>query len=259
MASLWAVPPDPHYSTDEQAIQNAGQVAAFIDAMGGAQADLLIVEWSDRDAGSGLRPWWDDQDQNPPRPTRALLWENALSHASDKRLLLWQMPVGNMSLNNTCDHYQDNRAAYLFNHPRDLFDVGVIGVLFGGGATCMTQVTTDGGFVAAQGTIAYADPIAPAGLQAGSVVGSLVDLHWSENSEPDLWGYRVVFQDQGGVQVDIPVGRANAYTLLLPFAGTWQIRLAAVDAMGNRSPLSAPVTANSGVDAARVYLPIVRR
>ncbi len=117
MASLWAAPLDPHYSTDEQAIQNAGQVAAFIDAMGGAQSDLLIVEWSDRDAGSGLRPWWDDQDQNPPRPTRAILWENALSHASGKRLLLWQMPVGNMSLNNTCDHYQDNRAAYLFNHP----------------------------------------------------------------------------------------------------------------------------------------------
>ena len=32
------------------------RTAAFIDAMGGAQADLLVVEWSDRDAGSGLAP-----------------------------------------------------------------------------------------------------------------------------------------------------------------------------------------------------------
>ncbi len=45
-----------------------------------------------------------------------------------------------MSLDNTCDHYQDNRAAYLFNHPRDLVDAGVMGVLFGGGAACMTGV-----------------------------------------------------------------------------------------------------------------------
>ena len=29
---------------------------------------------------------------------------------------LWQVPVGDMAQNNTCDHYQDNRAAYLFRH-----------------------------------------------------------------------------------------------------------------------------------------------
>ncbi len=123
----------------------------------------------------------------------------------------------------------------------------------------MTQVTTDGGFVAAQGAIAYALPSAPTGLQAGFVDGGLVDLNWNENGEPDLWGYRILFQDQGGVQYDIPVGRANAYNLLLPFAENWEIRLSAVDAMGKRSPLSAPVVVISGVDAKRVFLPIVKR
>ncbi len=163
MASMWATNGDPQSVTDSQAIEMGRQTAAFIDAMGGAQADLLVVEWSDRDAGYGLRPWWDDTDQETPRPTRAILWENALSHAANKRLLLWQMPVGNMSLDNTCDHYKDNRAAYLFSHPRDIVDAGVMGVLFGGGTDCMTEVTTDGGFVAAQGAIAYAAPPAPAG------------------------------------------------------------------------------------------------
>ena len=133
-ASMWATNGDPNSVTVSQVISMGQRTAAFIDAMGGAQSDLLVAEWSDRDAGSGLRPWWDDTNLTLPRPTRAILWENALSAAAHKRLMLWQMPVGNMSLDNTCDHYRDNRAAYAFQHPRDLFDAGVFAVLFGGGA-----------------------------------------------------------------------------------------------------------------------------
>ncbi len=70
MASMWATNTDPQSVTEEEAMQMGERTAAFIDAMGGAQADLLVVEWSDRDAGSGLRPWWDDTDQEiaPPHP-----------------------------------------------------------------------------------------------------------------------------------------------------------------------------------------------
>ena len=57
MASSWATGSDPQWVTAPQAVQMAQRTAAFIDAMGGAQADLLVVEWSDRDAGFGLRPW----------------------------------------------------------------------------------------------------------------------------------------------------------------------------------------------------------
>ena len=133
-ASMWATGSDPNGGTQAAAIQMGQRTAAFINLMGGAQADLIVTEWSDRDAGSGLRPWWDDTNQNLPRPTRAILWENALSAAAGKRLMLWQIPMGNMSLNNTCDQYRDNRAAYAFQHPRDLVDAGVFAVLFGGGA-----------------------------------------------------------------------------------------------------------------------------
>ncbi len=260
MASTWATGSDPHWVTAAQALEMAQRTAAFIDAMGGSQADLLIVEWSDRDAGSGLRPWWDDADQETPRPTRAILWENALSQAAHKRLLLWQVPAGNMTLDNTCDHYQDNRAAYAFAHPRDLFDAGVIGVLFGGGAACMTQVWTDGGFVAAQGGIAYAAPATPDGLAITSSSGPSVALRWDENVESDLWGYRLVYRRiPGGAQHAIDVGRRNAYTLLLPRVGDWEMRVIAIDAMGNVSQLSASVMVTTMVDAKSIYLSMLRR
>jgi hypothetical protein len=259
-ASMWATNSDPNSVTASQAISMGQRTAGFIDTMGGAQSDLLVVEWSDRDAGSGLRPWWDDTDLTLPRPTRAILWENALSAAAHKRLVLWQMPVGNMSLDNTCDHYRDNRAAYAFQHPRDLFDAGVFAVLFGGGAVCQTQVTTDGGYVAAQGAIAYGLPLMPTGLAAGVVAGPLVPVRWNENTEPDLWSYRVSYQPaQGSSPVSIGAGRKNALPLLLPQAGDWCISVAAYDAMGQMGPASTVITVTTTVNAQQVYLPCIRR
>jgi hypothetical protein len=258
VASMWATNGDPNSVTGSAAIQMGKDTANFIDAMGGDKSDALIVEWSDRDAGTGLRPWWDDQDQKLPRPTRAILWENALSRQSGKRLFLWQIPVGNMAQNNTCDHYQDNRAAYAFSHPRDLFDAGVMGLIFGGGMSCMTGVKTDGGFVAAQGAIAYAAPAAPTGLSAGGVMGGVLPLSWTENSEPDLWGYQVVLQPSfGGSSITINARRRNSVALLLPAAGSWTIRLRAYDAMGNLSPLSDAVTAVSLSDPHFLFDPVV--
>ena len=169
------------------------------------------------------------------------------------------MPVGNMSLDDTCDHYRDNRAAYAFQHPRDLFDAGVFAVLFGGGAECMTQVTTDGGFVGAQGAIAYAPPSAPEGLAADSVAGPFVRLHWQESSEPDVWGYRVTYQPAGGgPSTTVDAGRKNALLLGLP-PGAWTITVATYDAMGQLSPPSMGITVTTTAAAHRVYLPLIRR
>lgn len=260
MASIWATNFDPQNVSAPQAQQMAQRTAAFMDAMGGAQADLLFVEWSDRDAGSGLRPWWDDADRELPRHTRAILWENALSAAAAKRLILWQVPVGNMSLDNTCDHYQDNRVAYAFSHPRDLFDAGVAAVLFGGGAACMTQPHTDGGFLAAQGQIAYALPAAPAGLESGPPDGSMVPLRWQPSGDPDLWGYRVTMQPvSGGPQHGLDASRRNSLELQLPFPGLWNIWVQAYDAMGQYSPPSAVVQVMAGGEPLYLHLPRVVR
>lgn len=244
-ASAWATDGDPNNGTPADTISIAQRTAAFMNAMGGAQADLFFVEWSDRDAGSGLRPWWDDTNRTLPRPTRAILWENALSAAANKRLILWQIPVGNMALDNSCNRYRDNRVAYISRHPRDLVDAGVVGLLFGGGATCMTQPPTDGGFLAAQGATAYALPAAPTGLSSSSGTGGAT-LRWNENSEPDIWGYEAVYQPSGGgSSTTLDVRRANSTTLALG-AGSWEVRVAAYDAMGRRGALSAPLTISGG-------------
>ena len=59
----------------------------------------------------------------------------------------------------------------------------------------MTQVWSDGGFVAAQGAIAYNAPATPSGLTAGSATGYLLPVRWQENNEPDLWRYRLQYRE----------------------------------------------------------------
>lgn len=258
-ASTWATNQDPNNVTAQETIQIAKRIAGFLGASGGNQADLLFVEWSDRDAGSSLRPWWDDTNRQLPRPSRAILWENALSAASGKRLILWQVPCGNMSLNNTTNHYQDNRVAYAFRHPRDLVDTGVIAVLFGGGTGEMTQPSTDGGFIQAQGKIAYDPPAAPTGLGVLNANGPTATILWNENSEPDLWGYRVSYSRTGGPTYTLDARRANATVLVLPDIGTWTVSVSAYDAQNRVGPASAAVNVTTTVAAVRVNLPMIAR
>jgi hypothetical protein len=64
--------------------------------------------------------------------------------------VLWQLPLGNTSLNNTWGHYRDNRVQWWLGasgrrHLRATRDAGVIGLLFGGGAEGTTSAQTDGG------------------------------------------------------------------------------------------------------------------
>jgi hypothetical protein len=258
MASTWAANGDPQNVSAQQAIQMAQRTANFINAMGGAQADLLIVEWSDRDAGSGQRPWWDDKDQNLPRPTRALLWENALSRAAGKRLLLWQVPAGNMNMNNTPQRYRDNRAAYAFSHPRDLFETGIIGLVFGAGDGNQTQLWTDGGFIAAQGKIAYDKPAAPVGLGLASKGPGIMIVRWNENKEPDIMGYRVIYRPTGvGTATTIEAGRRNSVEIPMNQPGSWTAQVIAYDAMGNQSAASAPVTFTRIGNPQLMYLPVL--
>lgn len=258
-ASAWATNQDPNNVTAPEAIQMARRIAGFLGASGGDQADLLFVEWSDRDAGSGLRPFWDDTNRQLPRPSRALLWENTLSATLGKRLILWQVPCGNMALDNSPNHYQDNRVAYAFRHPRDLADTGVIAVLFGGGASGMTGPSTDGGFIQAQATITYDPPAAPANLSVVSASGPTAVVRWDENSEPDLWGYRVSYSRSGGPSYSYDARRANTAVLVLPDIGAWTVTVRAYDAQNRLGAASTPINLTTTVAADRVSLPLVVR
>ncbi len=70
----------------------------------------------------------------------------------------------------------------------------------------MAKPSTDGGFVAAQGALAYAPPVKPTCLVAHAAPGPLVPAHWNENIEPDLWGYRVSYAPAMGGELHMLKG-----------------------------------------------------
>ncbi|GIV66075.1 MAG: hypothetical protein KatS3mg047_0468 [Bellilinea sp.] len=260
MVSMWGVNRDPLLATQSELTDYVGRTAGFMRKMGADRADLITVEWSDRDAGRGIRPWWDDHDTELPRPNRAILWGHLLGQQLNKRLLLWQVPVGNMDLNDTCQKYRDNRAAYLFRHPQDLWEAGYVGILFGGGDGCSTQVWTDGGFVESQARLYYQPPSAPLNLQVVAVNGAMVRLRWQENPEPDVTGYRLYYQPEGSGAFEwVDVSVRNSAWLILPTKGRWQIWAKAYDLNQDESPPSNLVFVETDQDAEHLFLPVIHR
>jgi hypothetical protein len=133
--------------------QIAKNDAAFMTGLG--NWDLFFTDVADRDAayyqfveGDGGAHWWDATNQKYPNFTRLNTWAAAFTSAAKKRLVIWQIPIGNTVMdtcNNTNFHYQDNREQYwLSNYPNnqaisELAQAGVIGLLFGAGNSGTTQ------------------------------------------------------------------------------------------------------------------------
>jgi hypothetical protein len=97
--------------------------------------DLVSSDVANRDSGqSGI--WWDPDNVRFPNFTRYLRFVAALSSEASRRVLMWQVPVGNQYFrteDNSPGHTQDNRAAYILHHIPALARAGIIGVLFGPG------------------------------------------------------------------------------------------------------------------------------
>lgn len=135
-------------------IGQAGDGAAtgnFMNALGAADGDFVVTDPSDRDAGyyqsQAKNTWWDDT-----KAEAYLAWSKSVAETVGKPIMLWQIPVGNMSQNNTTDHWQDNRVDWLFAHMIDVASAHVVGLLFGAGADGMTTPETDGGNLIAKTT-----------------------------------------------------------------------------------------------------------
>jgi hypothetical protein len=163
-ASAWNVAGNTSRSTD--VTTDAKALATFLAACGQSQADFVVVETSDRDAGyyqtvQSQDNWWDPTDATLPDYAQDLTWIKALTEALGTPALYWQTPLGNASQNNTANHYQDNRVDYFFGgsaaqvesaaavtvpaHWSALAASHVIGVAFGAGAGDQTTPDTDGG------------------------------------------------------------------------------------------------------------------
>jgi hypothetical protein len=129
----------------------AMQSAAFYKSLH-ARFDLSFEDFSDRDAG-----FYDKQQGNPNTwftPAdfhRHLLYGGTFVQKTGLRMVAWQIPLGNTSLNDTWTHYRDNRVQWLLGagntaHLRAYANAGYIGFMFGGGAEGTTSADTDGGY-----------------------------------------------------------------------------------------------------------------
>jgi hypothetical protein len=156
--SVWGTGTDIALSNPPDATVTAlaGRSAAFYNSLA-ANFDIVFAEFSDRDAafkqyvyGDGGQSWWDSEDFR-----RNTLYLGTFSPAAAKRIVMWQIPLGNtkmLSENNTWGHYQDNRPEWLLDEPARTHlaayrDAGVVAFLFGGGAsgvTCACDADNDG-------------------------------------------------------------------------------------------------------------------
>jgi hypothetical protein len=131
----------------------AAKTAAFLAACGGAEADLVVVDIADRDAGwresQGQDAWIDPTDANLPSYAQVFRWSRALADGAGKPVLFWQVPVGNTGLPDRTNAWRDNKVEYFFAHPDRVAEGGAIGMAFGAGDGAQTTPESDGGFLAA--------------------------------------------------------------------------------------------------------------
>jgi hypothetical protein len=151
--SIWGTKEDPTYSKPSLAHMRAlgARSAAFYESLH-ARFDLVFNDVTDRDAGfyehveNNPNTWWGPADFH--RHDAYLAAFTARTHT---HVVLWQLPLGDTRLNDTWGHYRDNRLQWWLDassaaHLRATRNAGVVGLLFGGGATGTTSDQSDGGF-----------------------------------------------------------------------------------------------------------------
>jgi len=156
-ASMWSSGIDIASNTDPSvnAPGEAGKTAAFLNSAGAAGWDAIFNDVDDHNAAwwelasCGSPPcvsqyythWWDAANIKFPNFTRYESWVAELYVLTNKPQVVWQVPMGNqyfLTMNNTCGHYQDNVAPYFISHANELFNAGLVAVLFGAGNSCQT-------------------------------------------------------------------------------------------------------------------------
>jgi hypothetical protein len=140
--------------SDSQIDQLGDRAAVYYHSLG-ADFDLAFGELSDRDSGfdqfyygMGPEAWWNDADF-----TRHARFMGRFVQGSGKRLVLWQVPLGNTrmrAMNDTDGHFQDNRVEKLLDEPsrarlQAYVNAGVMAFLFGAGEYRATHPTDQRG------------------------------------------------------------------------------------------------------------------
>jgi hypothetical protein len=150
--STWGTGEDPTYSKPSAAHMDAlaAKSAGFYESLH-ARFDLVFNDVSDRDAGfyqhveNNPHTWW-----GPADFARHDEYIAGFTRRTGEAVVLWQLPVGDTRLNDTWNHFRDNRLQWWLDSPsrghlKSTRDAGVIGLLFGGGAAGTTGPTSDRG------------------------------------------------------------------------------------------------------------------
>ncbi|GHH87465.1 RICIN domain-containing protein [Streptomyces capitiformicae] len=124
--------------------------------LGARNADFLVTDVSDRDAGWYALPAHGSRDTfwNDQKAAAHLKFWKTMAESVGKPVVLWQIPVGNMAQNNTPGHFKDDKVDWFFAHMDQVADAHIAGLLFGAGWTEQTTPETDGGNLIRK-TIAY--------------------------------------------------------------------------------------------------------
>jgi len=150
-ASVWGTKEDPTYSKPPAAHMAAlGARSARWYRSLRARFDLVFHDVADRDAGfrekilgdGGASRW------TPADFTRRDAYLRALSRGTRRPVVVWQVPLGNSTLDDTWTHFRDNRVEGWLGDRAALTrlrDDGVIALLYGAGADGDTTAQTDGG------------------------------------------------------------------------------------------------------------------
>jgi hypothetical protein len=149
------------------------QTVSFLNGVGAGEADLIVQDMLDRDAGcyeakgsacgGAGGPWyWDESNQTSPNFHDYLAWAKAIGDGLHRPVLWWQIPLGvpNTTPGGTSGHYRDNRVHYIFSHVAEFVAAGGLGVTFGTGAGEQTYITTDGGQLHDAVAAYFAAPVA---------------------------------------------------------------------------------------------------
>jgi hypothetical protein len=151
-ASSWGTGKDTTDNTDPSldVTAEAQKLGDFLLECGAGDSDYVVVEASDRDAGYyrslGKNTFWDATNQTLPNYRQAFGWTQAVTQRVGKPALWWQLPLGNMSLPDTVNQWQDNRVDYFFSHPAEVAATNAFAMVFGAGESHQTNPSTDGGY-----------------------------------------------------------------------------------------------------------------
>lgn len=160
--STWGTKHDiaGEHSSDAAVRAYATQAAAFYRSLD-TRFDVAFEDFSDRDADfykiveGNPNTWFTPADFR-----RELLFGKTFMQLAGVRLAVWQIPLGNTYLDDTWDHFRDNRVQWFLgpdgrSHLQAYVDAGYIGFLFGGGADGTTSAQTDGGYFFAHAAAYY--------------------------------------------------------------------------------------------------------